>query len=159
MASMKAIETHQPMRVLEACSADVLGGGEVHVVQLVEELRRCGHHVEVAGRTGGPALFDHELPFANSLDVASALRFRRIVRAGHFYIIHAHVARDYVCSCGCADRPVRSQTRPDAPTVIPRRMEPSVHTGQRLDCDYLTNCTDAYTPETREAHDHSQLDG
>lgn len=107
MASMEVTETHQPMRVLEACSADVLGGGEVHVIQLVEELRRRGHHVEVAGRTGGPLLLDHELPFANSLDVASALRLRRIVLAEHFHIVHAHVARDYVCSCGCADRPVQ----------------------------------------------------
>ena len=83
------------MRILQVCSADVLGGGEVHVIQLVEELRRTGHRVEVAGRTGGPIALDHELRFANSVDLPSTLALRKIVRSGHFDIVHAHIARDY----------------------------------------------------------------
>jgi len=77
------------------CSADALGGGEVHVRQLVEELRRHGYDVAVAGRKGGPLRLDHELPLRNALDFGSARRLRRIVREGRFDIVHAHLARDY----------------------------------------------------------------
>jgi glycosyltransferase involved in cell wall biosynthesis len=88
------------MRILQVCSAEQLGGGEVHVMQLVEELRRHGHHVEVAGRQRGPIELDHHLPFRNSADISSALGMRRIIRAGGFDIVHAHVARDYpVAAC------------------------------------------------------------
>lgn len=88
------------MRILQICSADALGGGEVHVIQLVEELRRRGHSVEIAGRRNGPLSLDHELAFSNSLDVPTAIRLRQIIRDRAFDIVHAHVARDYPLAAG-----------------------------------------------------------
>jgi glycosyltransferase involved in cell wall biosynthesis len=83
------------MRILEICSASNLGGGEVHVIQLVDELRRRGHAIEVAGRPDGPLRCDHRLPLKNAVDLPSALALRRIVRNGGFDIVHAHLAREY----------------------------------------------------------------
>jgi len=83
------------MKILQVCSASTLGGGEVHVLQLVEELRSRGHQVRVAGRTGSPVQPAFALPFRNGADLSSILRLRKIIREGAFDIVHAHVARDY----------------------------------------------------------------
>jgi glycosyltransferase involved in cell wall biosynthesis len=83
------------MNILQVCSADVLGGGEVHVIELTAKLRERGHRVEVAGRRGGPLKVDYALPFRNAMDLATAFRLRRIVKNGGFDIAHGHVARDY----------------------------------------------------------------
>jgi glycosyltransferase involved in cell wall biosynthesis len=87
------------MRILQVNSARRLGGGETHVLELVEALRRRGHGVVVAGRSNGPLHTDIRLPFINSADIFTAWRLRRILRKESFDILHAHVARDYaVCA-------------------------------------------------------------
>ncbi len=83
------------MRILQVCSADVLGGGEVHVIELTGKLREHGHRVEVAGRSGGPLDLDYAFGFRNALDFSTAYKLRRIVRRERFDVVHAHVARDY----------------------------------------------------------------
>ena len=83
------------MNVLQVCSADVLGGGEVHVIELSAKLREHGHRVAIAGRHGGPLEPDYELPFLNAIDLYTAFRLRRIVAGEQFDVVHAHVARDY----------------------------------------------------------------
>ncbi len=83
------------MRILQVSSAQMLGGGEVHVIELTDMLRERGHTVSVAGRRNGPLDTDFDLPFLNSADLYTAYRLRRIVRREQFDIVHAHVARDY----------------------------------------------------------------
>jgi glycosyltransferase involved in cell wall biosynthesis len=83
------------MNILQVCSADVLGGGEVHVIELIEKLREHGHRVHVAGRAGGPLELDCAFGFRNSLDLYTAFRLRRIIERERFDVVHAHVARDY----------------------------------------------------------------
>jgi glycosyltransferase involved in cell wall biosynthesis len=74
------------MRILQVSSARNLGGGETHVLELVETLRKRGHEVLVAGRPDGP--LHPDITF-------SALRLRSILKRERFDIVHAHVARDY----------------------------------------------------------------
>ena len=83
------------MRILQVASADVIGGGEVHVIQLVGKLRERGHTVEIAGRGNGPLDPNHPLGFRNAMDIATSLKLRRIVREQQYDIVHAHIARDY----------------------------------------------------------------
>jgi glycosyltransferase involved in cell wall biosynthesis len=83
------------MRILQVSSAQELGGGETHVLGLVDALRKSGHEVFIAGRKHGPLHPDFELPFWNSADFGTAYRLRQRVRHGGFDILHAHVARDY----------------------------------------------------------------
>ena len=42
------------MRILQVNSAQNLGGGETHVIELSEKLRDLGHQVFIAGRPNGP---------------------------------------------------------------------------------------------------------
>ena len=74
------------MRILQVNSARALGGGETHVLQLVEALRVRGHEVRVAGRRDGPLNPDIAL---------TALRLRQTLKQEHVDVVHAHVARDY----------------------------------------------------------------
>src|SRR5262245_25673992 len=90
------------MRILQVSSARNLGGGETHVIQLVEKLRERGHTVIVAGRPGSPLHAEIELPFLNSADFLSALRLRKILKAERIDIVHAHVARDYTVVAAAA---------------------------------------------------------
>jgi len=83
------------MHILQISSAEVLGGGEVHVIELTDMLRERGHTVSIAGRKNGPLDLDFALPFLNSADLYTAYRLRRIVQRERFDIVHAHVARDY----------------------------------------------------------------
>lgn len=83
------------MRILQVNSALSLGGGETHVIELTDELRRRGHDVTVAGRPGSPVNPALELPFWNAADVFTMFRLRRAIVAGRFDIVHAHLARDY----------------------------------------------------------------
>jgi glycosyltransferase involved in cell wall biosynthesis len=74
------------MRILQVSSARNFGGGETHVLQLVEALRRHGHEVTLAGRRNGPLKPD--ITF-------TALRLRSILKSRPFDIVHAHAGRDY----------------------------------------------------------------
>jgi len=90
------------MRILQVNSARNLGGGETHVIELVEALRARGHTVVVAGRREGPLHPDIALPFRNSADLFTALRLRSVIQRGHFDVVHAHVARDYTIVAAAA---------------------------------------------------------
>jgi glycosyltransferase involved in cell wall biosynthesis len=83
------------MRILQVSSPIQLGGGETHVLELTEELRRRGHNVLLAGRPGGAVKPEIQLPFRNALDVGTVLGLRRLIKRERFDVIHAHVARDY----------------------------------------------------------------
>ncbi len=83
------------MRILQVSSARELGGGETHVLGLVDALRKRGHEVVVAACRNGPLQADVALPFLNSADIITAFRLRRLLRRQPFDIVHAHVARDY----------------------------------------------------------------
>jgi L-malate glycosyltransferase len=83
------------MRILQVNSADNLGGGETHVLELVEELRRRGHDVTVAGRKAGPVHPQVHFSFRNSADLLTSIRLRHFLKRHSFDIVHAHVARDY----------------------------------------------------------------
>src|SRR5262245_1653552 len=83
------------MRILQVNSARNLGGGETHVLELVEGLRGLGHTVVVAGRREGPLHPDVTLPFLNSADFFTMIRLRSVIQREQFDVVHAHVARDY----------------------------------------------------------------
>ena len=90
------------MRILQVSSAREFGGGETHVLELVDALRKRGHEVVVAGRRNGPLKPGIELPFLNSVDLFTALRLRSILKKESFDIVHAHVARDYTITAAAA---------------------------------------------------------
>jgi glycosyltransferase involved in cell wall biosynthesis len=83
------------MRILQVNSSSTWGGGETHVEQLTEILKKRGHDVVVAGRRRSRLKPDIELPFLNSADFLTSIRLRRWMREKRFDIVHAHVARDY----------------------------------------------------------------
>lgn len=90
------------MRILQVSSAQNLGGGETHVLELVEALRKRGHDVTIAGRGSGPLEPGIRLPFLNSVDFISAIRLRSTLKKTQFDIVHAHVARDYTIVAAAA---------------------------------------------------------
>src|SRR5207247_6885590 len=86
-ANPNCCPTSKPaMRILQVSSARTFGGGETHVLELVEALRKRGHDVLVAGRRNGP--LNPDIPF-------SMLRLRSILKHERFDIVHAHAGRDY----------------------------------------------------------------
>ena len=118
------------MRILQVSSADTWGGGETHVSQLTEFLRKRGHDVVVAGRPHSPLKPDIELPFINSADLITALRLRRILKKNGFDIVHAHLARDYTivaaAACGVFTAKLvftRHLLLPVRPNFLYRRVE------------------------------------
>jgi glycosyltransferase involved in cell wall biosynthesis len=90
------------MRILQVSSATTWGGGETHVVELAEHLRKRGHDVVIAGRHDSPLKPQIELPFMNSADFITALRLRSRFKRDKFDILHAHVARDYTVVAAAA---------------------------------------------------------
>lgn len=98
------------MRVLQVCSAMEIGGGELHVADLVAGLHERGHEVHVAVRPGSPLLervnpyitAAHVLPLRNSLDGISAYRLSRVIREHGIEIVHAHLGRDYLPTIAAA---------------------------------------------------------
>ena len=90
------------MRILQVNSANNLGGGETHVLELVEALRARGHEVVVAGRRGGAVHPQVHFGFRNSADVFTALQLRQYLKRNAFDVVHAHVARDYTVVAAAA---------------------------------------------------------
>src|SRR4051812_20563161 len=90
------------MRILQVNSATNIGGGETHVLELVETLRSHGHDVTVAGRPGGAVHPQVHFSFRGSADLTTALRLRRFMKRNAFDIVHAHVARDYTVVAAAA---------------------------------------------------------
>src|SRR5437868_1464168 len=92
------------MKILQICSASELGGGEVHVADLVHALASRGHAVYMAVRPNSPLRAPlagviaswHELPLKNSLDVYSSRAIADLIDRHGINIVHAHVGRDYL---------------------------------------------------------------
>lgn len=101
------------MNILQVCSAESLGGGERHVIDLTRGLIERGHRLHLAVRPGSPLRAPltaypvtwHQLGLRNALDVISASHLAGIIRENAIDILHAHVARDYLF-CGIAARMV-----------------------------------------------------
>ncbi|HMV48321.1 MAG TPA: glycosyltransferase family 4 protein [Blastocatellia bacterium] len=99
------------MKILQVCSAESLGGGERHVIDLTRALIERGHDLHLAVRPGSPlrdelphaAIKWHELSLRNALDVISARALASIIRQHNIDVMHAHVGRDYTF-CGIAAR-------------------------------------------------------
>lgn len=102
------------MKILQVCSADGLGGGERHVIDLSAALLERGHEVHMAVRYDSPLIKEmeglpvvwHEMSLRNALDVISAQRLADVIRGSSIDVMHAHVARDYTF-CGIAARMTR----------------------------------------------------
>jgi glycosyltransferase involved in cell wall biosynthesis len=99
------------MKILQVCSAESLGGGERHVIDLTRSMIDRGHQLSLAVREGSP-LMDalsgapvhwYELGLRNALDVISAQGIANVIRKNRIDILHAHLARDYTF-CGVAAR-------------------------------------------------------
>lgn len=83
-----------------------MGGGEVHVADLVRALAIRGHALHLVVRPESPLREPlagviaswHELPLRNSLDVQSARAMTELIRLHDIDIVHAHVGRDYLVS-------------------------------------------------------------
>ena len=92
------------MKILQVCSASEMGGGEVHVADLVRGLAERGHAVYLAVRPDSPLRGPlagviaswHEMPLRNSLDLQSARSIAELVNVHGIEIVHAHMGRDYL---------------------------------------------------------------
>src|SRR6266850_2543689 len=92
------------MKILQVCSASEMGGGEIHVADLVRGLVSRGHAVYLAVRPDSPLRGPlagviaswHEMPLRNSLDLQSARMIAEIVNEHRIDVIHAHMGRDYL---------------------------------------------------------------
>ncbi|MEK6409924.1 MAG: glycosyltransferase family 4 protein [Acidobacteriota bacterium] len=92
------------MNILQVCSASEMGGGEVHVADLVRALASRGHAIYLAVRPDSPLRGPlagviaswHEMPLRNSLDLQSARAITELVDAHGIEIVHAHMGRDYL---------------------------------------------------------------
>jgi len=102
------------MKILQVCSATEMGGGEVHVADLVRALADRGHAVYLAVRPNSPLRDSlagviaawHEMPLRNSLDVQSARAIAELINQHGIDIVHAHVGRDYlVAALACRNAP------------------------------------------------------
>lgn len=99
------------MRILQVCSAETIGGGERHVIDLTMALIERGHELHLAIRPGSPLrraldgwpVTFHELPLRNSLDPVSLGRLVWLLRRERIEVLQAHVGRDYLI-CGLAAR-------------------------------------------------------
>lgn len=92
------------MRILQICSARLIGGGERYLADLSNRLAGGGHDVFVALAPDAPLkneLFDvptENILFSrmrNAFDVFSAFELADFARQNRIEIIHAHLARDY----------------------------------------------------------------
>ncbi len=107
---MQIIMTRQ-MKILQVCSAQSLGGGERHVIDLSRALVERGHGVHLAVRPNSPLreikhslpVQWHELGLRNALDIRSGHQLAGIIQGEGIEILHAHLARDYTF-CGVAAR-------------------------------------------------------
>jgi glycosyltransferase involved in cell wall biosynthesis len=98
------------MKILQVCSASEMGGGEIHVTDLVRGLASRGHTIYLAVRPNSPLRGSlagvsaswHEMPLRNSLDLQSARSITQLTRDHRIDIVHAHMGRDYlVAALGC----------------------------------------------------------
>lgn len=91
------------MKILQICSAETIGGGERHVIDLAQALLARGHELHLAVRPGSPlpahfaerTVHWHEVKLRNAVDLFSVRRLAKIITQNNIDIVHAHVARDY----------------------------------------------------------------
>lgn len=92
------------LKILQISSAQSLGGGERHLIDLAHGLAARGHEVYLAARPSSPLIGELKaiakerittLPLRNSLDASSARALAKLVREHKIQIVHAHMARDY----------------------------------------------------------------
>lgn len=92
------------MKILQISSAQSLGGGERHLIDLSRGLAQRGHEIYLATRPDSPLIREltdipqervTTLPLRNSLDAPSARSLAKLVRRHRIHIVHAHMARDY----------------------------------------------------------------
>ena len=91
------------MKILQVCSAETIGGGEQHVMDLTRGLLERGHELHLAVRPASPLQTEladapihwHEVKLRNAVDVFSAKCLSKLIVAHHIEVVHAHVARDY----------------------------------------------------------------
>jgi len=103
-----------PMRILQVCSANSLGGGERHIIGLTKSLIKRRHEVHLVVRPASPlrAALDsqpvewHEFGLRNALDLISARQIAGIIRREKIDVLHTHLGRDYIF-CGMAARMTR----------------------------------------------------
>ncbi|MFN7929715.1 MAG: glycosyltransferase family 4 protein, partial [Blastocatellia bacterium] len=91
------------MKILQICSAETIGGGERHVIDLTRALLERGHELHLAVRPGSPlpahfaagTVHWHEVKLRNAIDWLSVRRLSKLIVQHKIDIVHAHVARDY----------------------------------------------------------------
>ena len=92
------------MKILQVCSARLIGGGERYLADLSNSLASRGHDVFVALAPDAPLTKElsgvpkENILFSrmrNALDVFSAFELADFARRNQIEIIHAHLARDY----------------------------------------------------------------
>lgn len=93
------------MRILQVSSAKNFGGGERHLVDLINGLRGRGEEIFLAVPDGSPVLEKLKKPLdekvlrvkiKNSADVFAALQIAKFIRQNRIEIVHAHAAKDYL---------------------------------------------------------------
>ena len=106
------------MKILQISSAQSLGGGERHLIDLANGLAERGHELYLAARPNSPLIDELSvirkehvttLPLRNSLDAPSARELAKLVRQNEIQIVHAHMARDYPLAAYAARRNDRSR--------------------------------------------------
>lgn len=89
------------MKILQLNSTKTFGGGERHFVDLCNGLQAKGHEIFITIRPNcewKERVENFEkigLPLTNSLDVLSAYKLAKFIKAKQIDIVHAHTARDY----------------------------------------------------------------
>jgi glycosyltransferase involved in cell wall biosynthesis len=92
------------LKILHISSAQTLGGGERHLIDLANALVARGHEVFAVVRPASPLIAELTglprenivtMPLRNALDAPSARSLARAARKHEIEIVHAHMARDY----------------------------------------------------------------
>ena len=93
------------MRILQICSAKNFGGGEKHLVDLIDGLNKRGHEIFIAAPENSPVsakIFDIpkknilNVNLLNSLDIFTAKKIASFIKEKNIEIVHAHLAKDYL---------------------------------------------------------------
>src|SRR5215813_592755 len=90
------------MRILQISSAEQLGGGERHFVDLCSSLAKAGHEVVAVVRPQSPLpkllhsiAATRKLPLRGAADLPTVYRLAKLIEETSAEVVHAHYARDY----------------------------------------------------------------
>ncbi|HKO43495.1 MAG TPA: glycosyltransferase [Pyrinomonadaceae bacterium] len=106
------------MKILQICSARTIGGGEKHLVDLVNGLHGRGHEVYAAIRPDSGLRAELQaLPEQNiltlqthgPLNILNAVNLARFIRDRKIDVIHGHIAPDYLLAAFAAKRAGRGK--------------------------------------------------